>query len=257
MADSAPAFYLRHEGDGPPASIAYRLRTGVSPTVVFLSGFASDMSGTKALWLERFCTARGQAYLRFDYQGHGLSSGKFEDGDTEVWSRDAIELLSAVTDGTLVLVGSSMGGWVMLHAALGLPDRVVGLLGIASAPDFTVDLIEPSMSEADRDLMAREGLLRLPSRYADQPTPVTQAMLDAGRRQRLLHSTIEIDCPVRLVHGTQDPDVPWQTSLRLCESLRSEDVQVTLVKGAGHRLSSDAELTLIGRMLDDLLRAVA
>ncbi|MGI9334724.1 MAG: alpha/beta fold hydrolase [Gammaproteobacteria bacterium] len=256
MANSAPEFYLSDVGEGPSARIAYRLHAGVAPTVVFLCGFASDMSATKALSLERYCTGRGQAFLRFDYQGHGLSSGNFEDGDIEVWSRDAIELLSAVTNGPLVLIGSSMGAWVMLRAALALPQRVVGLLGIAPAPDFTIDLIEPSLSAEQRSAIERDGVLWLPSRYSDRPTPITQRLLDAGRRQRLLHGSIDLECPVRLVHGMNDLDVPWQTSLRLSESLRSKDVRICLVKDAGHRLSSERELSLIQRTLDELLRGV-
>lgn len=238
----------------PPAAVRYVTRDGArlacaytqgsAPTVVFLGGYGSDMSGSKALHLEACCRARGQAYLRLDYQGHGQSSGNFEDGDIGVWAADARHVIEAVTDGPLLLVGSSMGGWIMLLVAREMRARVCGLVGIAAAPDFSEDMLE-HLDGYQKSVLERDGLLRMPSVYSDQPLVVTRRFIEEGRRYLQLRSVIGLDCPVRLLHGLDDPDVPWRVSLALAEHLRSPDVQVVLVKGAGHRLSAPAELDLI------------
>jgi pimeloyl-ACP methyl ester carboxylesterase len=240
--DAPPAHLDR--GDG--VRLAYRHVAGAAPTVVFLGGYASDMTGTKARYLDAWCRARGRAYLRFDYQGHGASSGHFEDGTIGAWRDDALSAIRALTTGPLVLVGSSMGGWLMVLAALALGDRVRALVGVAAAPDFTEDLAWARLSAADRERLVREGLLRPPSGYRDDPVPLTWRLIEDGRRHLVLRAPIALDCPVRLLHGLRDPDVPWDTSRRLAEALRSRDIALILVKGGGHRLSEPHELALLG-----------
>ncbi len=253
-ATAAPALtptarFLRDDG----SSIAYAYTRGRAPTVVFLSGYASDMSGTKATFLEAQMKSREQAFLRFDYQGHGESSGSFVDGSIGLWSQDARELIENVSSGPLVLVGSSMGAWIMLKVALQLKSRVAALMGIASAPDFSQDLIAPALNDEQRQALEREGLVRLPSRYSDQPQVVTRRFIEEGRRHLLLRSEIDLVCPVRLIHGLKDPDVPWQTSIKLAGALRSEDVHLTLIKAGDHRLSTPRNLAIIDRALASLL----
>ena len=237
-------------GDG--VELAWALLEGNGPTLVFLPGFASDMTGSKAVALRDWCAAEGRALLRLDYSGHGASGGAFTAGTIGTWAEDARRVIAATTEGKLVLVGSSMGGWIALLTALVLPERVVGLVGVAAAPDFTEELIWAPMPPRARDLLRREGVLPMPSEYGD-PTPVTLELIEEGRRHLLLGAEIVLDCPVRLLHGQQDPDVPWQTSLRLAERLRGADVQVLLVKDADHRLSRPNDLALLVRTVAGLL----
>lgn len=248
---ASPAFSVLDRGGG--ANVAYAYSPGDSPTVVFLCGYASDMDGTKARFLEAHCRRRNQAYLRFDYQGHGASSGRFEDGTLGLWLGDARAVIESVTTGSMLLVGSSMGAWIMLLVALALKHRVAGLLGIASAPDFSEELLRPALSPEQSARLERDGMLALPSRYAGMPRMLSRAFLDEARRHLLLRGPIALNCPVRLIHGLKDPDVPWRTSLRLVERLDSDDVQLTLVKDGGHRLSGADELNLIGAVLDALI----
>jgi pimeloyl-ACP methyl ester carboxylesterase len=232
--------------------LAYLARPGASPTVVFLGGYASDMTGTKAMHLEGWCHTRGRAFLRFDYQGHGLSSGKFVDGAIGLWRDDALAVLRECTEGPLVLVGSSMGAWIMLLVALTMPERIQALVGVASAPDFTEDLLWAQMSEEERARLRRDGVIRSPSSYGE-PIPYTWRLIEDGRRHLLLRAPIPLACPVRLLHGTADEGVPWETSRRLAEALVSRDVALTLVKGGGHRLSEPHELALLGATVESLV----
>lgn len=253
-ATAAPALtptarFLRDDG----SSIAYAYTRGRAPTVVFLSGYASDMSGTKATFLEARMKLRQQAFLRFDYQGHGESSGSFADGSISLWSQDAHELIENVSSGPLLLVGSSMGAWIMLKVALQLKSRVAALLGISSAPDFSEDLLLPALSDEQLKELEREGIIRLPSRYSDEPQVVTRKFIEDGRQQLVLRSQIDLVCPVRLIHGLKDPDVPWHTSIRLAEALRSEDVQLTLIKAGDHRLSTPRNLAIIDGAVESLI----
>ena len=213
----------------------------------------SDMTGSKALSLENLARRQGRAFLRFDYQGHGASTGRFEDGTIGSWTADAVAALDALTEGPQVLVGSSMGGWIMLLTALARPQRVAGLLGIAAAPDFTEDLMWQAYPQEVRDTLRREGVYREPSDYGDEPYTITMRLIEEGREHLLLREAIPIACPVRLIHGMADPDVPWQTSIRLAERLESTDVEVTLVKSGGHRLSEPEDLDRLGRTLEGLL----
>jgi pimeloyl-ACP methyl ester carboxylesterase len=237
-------------GDG--VELAWAKLDGRQPTVVFLPGFLSDMSGTKATELAAFCAGRGQAMLRFDYSGHGASDGRFEDGTIGRWTADAVAVIDRLTEGRLVLVGSSMGGWIALLTALARPERVAGLLGIAAAPDFTEVLMWDAMTFEERATLMRDGVLRAPSQYGD-PTPITRTLIEEGRNHLLLNGPIALGCPVRLLHGQRDPDVPWEMSLRLAEQIAGEDVQVVLVKDGDHRLSRPQDLALLSRTLASLL----
>ena len=237
-------------------AIAYCRMLGQSPGVVFLTGFKSDMTGSKALALEDFCRRRGQAFLRFDYTGHGQSSGAFENGTIGEWADDTILALDRLCEGPQVLVGSSMGGWIMLLAALARPDRIAGLVGTAAAPDFTEDLMSKEFSSEQKQQMETQGFVEIPNCYDEEPYKITKALLDDGRDHLLLKAEIPLDCPVRLIHGDKDEDVPWQTSLRIAEKLRTTDVETLFVKNGGHRLSEPRDLDrlcrTLGRLLDQL-----
>ena len=237
-------------GDG--VALAWVQTPGRGPTTVFLPGFRSDMTGAKAMLTEAFCIGHGMACLRLDYSGHGASGGAFTDGTVGRWTDDALTLIDRLTEGPLVLVGSSMGGWIALLAALARPARMAGLIGIAAAPDFTEELMWQAMMPEERARLERDGVLHVPSPYGD-PTPVTAALIADGRTRLLLGRPIPLRCPVRLLHGQQDPDVPWRTALRLMERVESDDVQAVLIKDGDHRLSRPSDLALLGRALGDLL----
>jgi pimeloyl-ACP methyl ester carboxylesterase len=216
--------------------------------VVFLGGFRSDMTGTKALWLEDWCRARGRAFLRFDYSGHGASGGAFEDGCVGDWAEDAAAVLG-LTVGPQVLVGSSMGGWIALLLARTMPDRVAGLVGIAAAPDFTDDLMA-GLTEGERAMLAATGRVVRASAYGD-PDVFTARLFADGAAQRVLASPLDLPCPVRLLQGTADVDVPVAVALRLLGHATGPDIRLTLVKGADHRFSTPDCLALIGQAVDD------
>ena len=246
---ASPSILAREDG----ATIAYHRSPGQAPGVAFLTGFKSDMTGGKALALEAFCRERGQAYVRFDYFGHGASSGAFEDGTIGRWTDDAVAVIDALTEGPQVLVGSSMGGWIMLLVALRRPNRVAGLVGIASAADFTEDLIAAKMTPAGKVDLERRGCVENRNPYDDAPYRITRALLDEGRNHLLLKREIPLDCPVRLIHGMRDGDVPWRTSLRIAERIRSTDVELQLVKNGEHRLSEPHDLERLCRTVGQLL----
>jgi pimeloyl-ACP methyl ester carboxylesterase len=182
--------------------------------------------------------------LRFDYSGHGGGGGRFEDGTIGIWSTDAPSAIDRLTEGPLVLVGSSMGGWIALLAALARRERVVGLIGIAAAPDFTETLMWARLSVEQRAALMEHGIIHRPSRYGD-PTPITRALIEDGRNHLVLRGSVPLDCPVRLLHGQADPDVPWEMALRIADELTSGDVQVILVKHGDHRLSRPQDLALL------------
>ena len=251
-ADAAADPHVLSRDDG--AVIAYHRTPGRTPGVMFLTGYKSDMTGQKGVRLEAFCRERGQAFVRFDYTGHGASSGAFTDGTIGAWAEDATFVLDKLTDGPQVLVGSSLGGWIMLLTAGARPSRIAGLLGVAAAPDFTEDLIWPALSPGDRERLEQDGVLPVYSPYDPEPTPVTSRILEEGRRQLVLRGPIRLDCPVRLIHGMRDPDVPWRMSLRLSETLTSEDVEITLIKAGDHRLSEPRDLDRLCDTLERLLR---
>jgi pimeloyl-ACP methyl ester carboxylesterase len=237
-------------GDG--IELAWEREAGRGPTVVFLPGYRSDMMGDKATALARFCGERGVAMLRFDYRGHGASGGRFEDGTIGLWASDALAAIDGLSSGRVILVGSSMGGWLALLTALARPDRVAALVGIAAAPDFTERLMWDSMAPPERATLRRDGVLHVPSQYGD-PTPITRALIEDGRNHLLLDAPIALDCPIRLLHGQADPDVPWEFALRIADRVTSRDVQVTLVKDGDHRLSRPADLALLCRIIETLI----
>jgi pimeloyl-ACP methyl ester carboxylesterase len=236
------------------ARLAYRrLRAGDGrPGIAFLSGFASDMTGTKGAALAAWAQEHGRALLRFDYSGHGQSSGAFRDGTIGRWTADTLAAIDRLTAGPQLLVGSSMGGWIMLLAALARPDRIAGLVGIAAAPDFTEDLMWAAMPPETRARLLADGGIQQPSQYQDAPLEISRALIEDGRRHLLLRGPIGIRCPVRQLHGMADPDVPWQTSVRLAERLAGTDVTVTLIKGGDHRLSREEDLQRIFAAVDEI-----
>ncbi len=238
--------------NGAGTELAWQRLGGRGPSVVFLPGYRSDMTGDKAMALAALCQSRGQAMLLFDYSGHGASGGVFTDGTIGRWTEDALAAIDELTEGPLVLVGSSMGGWIGLLAALARPGRVEGFVGIAAAPDFTEALMWETMLPAERATLERDGVLHVPSAYGE-PTPITRALIEDGRRHLLLGGPIPLTCPVRLLHGQADADVPWETSLRLAQRITGDDVQVALVKDGEHRMSRPGDLALLAAMLTPLL----
>ncbi len=242
---------MRHDGvehgrldRGDGVELAWVLTPGRQPTTVFLPGYRSDMGGAKAVAIDSWCRDRGTACLRLDYSGHGASGGAFVDGTIGRWTDDALLLVDRLTDGPLILVGSSMGGWIALLLALARPERLSGLIGVAAAPDFTEALMWEAMLPAERARLQQDSVLFIPSDYGE-PLPITLALITEGRRHLLMAAPIPIAAPVRLLHGQRDPDVPWETALRLADRLDGTDVQVTLVKDGDHRLSRPTDLALL------------
>ena len=249
QSEPAPSILTREDG----ATIAYHRHAGKTPGVVFLGGFMSDMTGTKARRLDAFCRARGQSFLRFDYFAHGASSGDFAAATVGRWRDDALAVLDRLTEGPQLLVGSSIGGWIMLLAALARPQRVHALVGVAAAPDATEALMWARFSPEQRARLLSEGAVRLPSAYDPKGYLFTRTLIEEGRRHLLMAGPIALNCPVRLLHGMQDPDVPWQTSLALAEKLASADVEVMLIKDGDHRLSTEGDLARLERAIAALL----
>jgi pimeloyl-ACP methyl ester carboxylesterase len=241
---AAPSFLTRPDG----LRLAYRHRIGAGQTIVFLPGYMSDMEGSKALALEAWAARAGRGFLRLDYSGCGASEGRFEDGTLGIWRDDVLLLIDRLTEGPLILVGSSMGGWLMLLAALARPDRIAGLVGVAAAPDST----EWGFTDSDKAILRTEGRLLEPSAYSDNPYVTTLAFWESGQAHRLLDAPIALDCPVRLLHGTADPDVPWRISTRIAESVSSVDVRVMLIKDGDHRLSREADIALLEREVAEI-----
>lgn len=233
--------------------LAYARTPGKSPTVVFLGGFRSDMTGTKAVALEAWAEKRGQAFLRFDYLGHGQSSGRFEDGTIGRWKDDSLAAIDALTEGKLVLVGSSMGGWLSLLTAQARPERLAGLVLIAAAPDFTERMLLGGLSAEDRAALQRDGRLERPSQYSPEPSVFTWKLIEEGRNHLLLDKPLKLPCPVRLLHGQSDPDVPWEYSLQIARHLDAPEVISTFVKGGDHRLSTAADIARLIATVEELL----
>jgi pimeloyl-ACP methyl ester carboxylesterase len=211
------------------------------------------MTGTKALYLEEYCRRSGRAYVRFDYFGHGASSGDFALGTIGRWRDDAVAVIDSLTEGKQILVGSSMSGWIMLLAALARPERIAALVGIAGAPDFTEELLWTRLTPAQRREIEERGHVVLPSEFDPAGYLYTRILIEDGRKHLLLGKPIPLDMPVRLLHGMRDESVPWQLSLRLAQRLTSRDVAVTLLKDGDHRLSTQADLALLARTLDTLI----
>lgn len=241
--------------------LAFEQTAGDGPTLVWLGGFRSDMTGSKAMKVEEYAKERGQACLRFDYAGHGQSTGDFADGTIGSWRDDAAAVIEAKASGDTILVGSSMGGWIGLLLAIdedkrakaeGRASRIKSLVLIAPAPDFTQALMWPKFSDAERDTILSDGRLVQPSPYDPEPTIITRDLIEEGKNHLILDGLIETACPVRILQGVADPDVPHTHALKLMDALAGEDVVMTLIKDGDHRLSRDEDLATLVRVLDAL-----
>jgi pimeloyl-ACP methyl ester carboxylesterase len=240
-------------GDGRRIAYRYRAPKDGRPTVLFMPGYASDMEGTKAEAIDIFCAARGIGCLRFDYSGTGSSGGEFADGTLTRWLEEVLAAIDLLSEGPLILAGSSMGGWLALHAAMRRPQRVKGLLGIAAAPDFT----DWGYSQEEKEQLVRDGKLEQPNPYGPEPSVTWHGFWESGSAHRLLYNPIDLIIPIRLVHGEQDEEVPMGVPIKLMADLRSSDVQLRLVKGAGHRLSEPHEVHAILTELHGLVERIA
>lgn len=234
--------------------LAYHLHAGAGPWIVFLGGLRSDMEGIKALHLEEWARQQGRAFLRFDYSGHGQSSGRFEQGCIGDWAQDSYEIISALTDGPIVPVGSSMGGWQALLLARSLTARIAGMVTIAAAPDFTEDGYWASFSDAQKAELDTRGYVEIPSDYME-PYVISRRMIEDGRQQLVLRTPLELDFPVRSLQGTADTAVSTETAIRLLEHVTSPDMRLLLVKDADHRFSDGPCLGLIVEALEEVLAA--
>ena len=224
-------------------SIAHYVTEGsVSPGIICLTGFRSNMNGIKAMALEQYCQETNRSFVRFDYRGHGESSGDFEDLTLTDWIQDSLQVLDKLTTGPQILVGSSMGAWIAVHVALQRPERVAGFVGLAAAPDFTHDIYN-SLTVKERQILHNSGILYQPSLYSDEPYPITRKLLEDAQQYLLLNkSSLPITCPVSLLHGQLDKDISWTKSMKLANLLESPNVAVTLVKNGNHRLSEPDDL---------------
>lgn len=231
--------------------LAYHKTEGTGPGIVFLGGFMSDMSGTKAVWLEDWARRNGRAFLRFDYSGHGESSGAFAEGCIGDWAADAMAAVTTLTEGPQVLVGSSMGGWIALLLARAMPERVHALVGIAAAPDFTEDSMWPDLTDAQRAEIMEQGQTTLPNDY-DAPYTLTRRLFEDGREQLVLRSALSLPFPVRLLQGTRDEAVATSVPLRLMDHAECPDMRLELVKDADHRFSTPRCLDLIARAVAEV-----
>lgn len=232
--------------------IAYHRIEGQGAGVVFLGGFRSDMTGTKAVFLEEWARGQGRPFLRFDYSGHGASSGDFLDGCIGDWAEDALAAVTALTTGPQVLVGSSMGGWISLLLCKAIPERVKGLVGIAAAPDFTEDSMWNGFTETERARLMAEGRVEQPSDYSPEPYVITRRLIEDGRKRLVLRDPLHLPFPVRLLQGTADVDVPPAVALRLMDHATGPDIRLVLVKGADHRFSTPDCLAMIAQAIGDV-----
>ena len=242
---------MHHLTTAQGRTLAYRQTMGAAPGVVFLGGFKSDMEGSKAAFLSDWAQSEGLAFLRFDYSGHGSSSGRLEEGCIGDWFEDAKAVIAARTSGPQILVGSSMGGWIALLIAREIPDLVAGLIGIAAAPDFTEDSMWTDFTPAQRDDLMANGQIALPSEYG-APYIITRRLIDDGRNHLVLRSPLTLPFPIRLLQGTADRDVPVSVALRLFDHAVSPDARLVLVKGADHRFSTGPCLAMISAAIKEI-----
>ncbi|CUH62675.1 acetoin dehydrogenase E2 subunit dihydrolipoyllysine-residue acetyltransferase [Thalassovita autumnalis] len=232
--------------------IAYHHTPGTGPTVVFCSGLKSDMEGTKAVHLEAWAKARGQAFLRFDYSGHGVSSGRFQDGAIGDWHEDTFAVIDQLIDGPIVVVGSSMGGWQALLLARARPERLAGMVTIAAAPDFTEDGYWASFTDDQKALLESQGFVAMPSDY-DEDYIISKRLIEEGRDRLVLRAPLDLPFPVRFLQGTDDSAVSTETAIKLLDHASGDDMRLTLVKGADHRFSTPECLRLIETSVADVL----
>lgn len=249
ITQTEPTYLTREDG----IRIAYHHTPGDAPGVIFCGGFMSDMTGTKAIALEDACRAAGRSYTRFDYRGHGQSDGAFESGTIGLWRDDALAILDQVAEGPQIIVGSSMGGWIMLLLAKARPERAAGLVGIAPAPDFVLRMWEDYSDEVKATLKT-DGVYYAPSEYSEEPYAITLQLIEEGRQHLVLQAPFQVDCPVRILHGMADPDVPWRQSLEIVERLQGDDIVVTFSKNGDHRLSEPDDIDRLVHTVETLAR---
>jgi hypothetical protein len=247
MSETA-GFLERPDGE----RLAWRRVAGQGPTVVWMGGFKSDMAGTKAQALADWAIVQRRAYVRFDYFGHGESSGDFAQGTITRWRLDALAVLDELVDGPALVVGSSMGGWLACLAAMAAPERIASMVLVAPAPDFTETLMRPQIPPEGLADLERDGVWRRPSLYGD-PYPITRALLEDGARWSILPGPVPIEAPVRILQGGDDPDVPWAHALELANALNSQDVVFSLIKDGDHRLSRPQDLARLIAAVEELL----
>lgn len=222
--------------------------------IIFLGGFNSNMNGTKALATASFAKENNLDFISFDYSGHGNSSGEFLEGSIDSWLEDTLLVIDKLADKPQILVGSSMGGWIMLLAAMARPDKIKGLVGIAAAPDFTEDLIWNCLSAEQKDILATKKVVSFGNGYCDEEYLISRNLIEGSRKHLLLDKEIPLDLPIHLIHGMNDKDVPYETAIRIAKITNNENIKITLIKGAGHRLSNPDELEIIFRAIEDQLR---
>jgi pimeloyl-ACP methyl ester carboxylesterase len=236
--------------------LAFHKTEGTGQGIVFLGGFRSDMTGTKAVHLENWARAQGRPFIRFDYTGHGTSSGDFlADGSIGQWADDARNILETLTDSPQILVGSSMGGWISLLLARAIPHRIAALVTIAAAPDFTEDSMWVGFDETQKKDLISRGYVELPSDYSDEPYVITRKLIEDGRNNLVLRQPLPLPFPVRMLHGTADTDVEISVALQLLAHADCPDMRLTLVKDADHRFSTPECLTLIEQAIAEVTPA--
>lgn len=249
--------FFQRQGKPKLACSQFKPETPGKPTVVFCSGYRSDMQGSKALYMQAYAKAAGFGFLRFDYRGHGESEGSFNASVLSDWIEDAQDIIEALTSGPLILIGSSMGGWIALRLSQLLKDRVKGMVLIAPAPDFTRDLFWANFDDEIKATIEREGYVELPNAYSDEPYHVSRALIDDGDKHAMMAAPIEFDGPVRILQGQQDDSVPWQRSIDLADKLTSTQVELTLFKDGDHRLSEPHHLAKLGRAVTDMINVIS
>lgn len=235
--------------------LAYDQTSGRGPGVVFLSGFNSTKDGTKALYLEDWAKRAGRAYLRFDYSGHGASSGDFEEGTIGQWSEDAAAIIESLTDGPQIIVGSSMGGWIACLLLRRMPERFAGLVTIAAAPDFTETRYWSGFDAETRAKLMTTGAVQVDSPYDERPYTITRKLIEEARNHLILSRPLTAPCPVRILHGTEDAAIPVSTGYELFDHVSGSDIRMTVVKGADHRFSSPECISLISRTVEDITQS--
>jgi pimeloyl-ACP methyl ester carboxylesterase len=240
----------------PDRRLAYQRQRGASgkPGIIFMGGFASDMTGTKAGFLSDCCKNDDVPFLRFDYRGHGQSSEDFKNGTIGQWFEDALTIFDQLTEGPQIVIGSSMGGWMALMVALKRPERVKALIGIAAAPDFTEDLMWDLFSKEQRKQLLKDGVIYDENAPSDERVPITLRLIEEARQHLVLKEPLSLNCPVRLLQGMQDRDVPWTYASKVADTIVGDDVRITLIKDGDHRLSREQDLALLWQAVGEFTK---
>jgi pimeloyl-ACP methyl ester carboxylesterase len=231
--------------------LAYQRLPGRGPGVVFLGGYASDMTGSKASFLAECCKSNNRAFLRFDYSGHGQSEGDFKNGTIGAWFQDSLAVFDQLTEGPQIVVGSSMGGWLGLMLCMQRPERIKAFIGVAAAPDFTETLMWEMFSDKQREQLRRDGVIYDENAPPEERAPITLRLIEEARQHLMLTAPIPLDCPVRLLQGMQDRDVPWTYASHIADAITGENIRVTLIKDGNHRLSREQDLALLWQAVEE------